>query len=147
MLEISFQLSLDSALNFRTVYTFMNLLGDIGGLSGVILPSGQLIVLYLTSTMMENFFVTSIFTGSKLNLSSLSGLCCLKNNREKKLTKKGMQKVNDEVDLIHFIKKQLKIRGLLKVLASKEKRSQVKKSRLSLFIDSDPEEKKDKDRN
>jgi len=125
----------------------MNLLGDIGGLSGVILPSGQLIVLYLTSTMMENFFVTSIFTGSKLNFSSRSGLCCLKNNREKKLTKKGMQKVNDEVDLIHFIKKQLKIRGLLKVLASKEKRSQVKKSRLSLFIDSDPEEKKDKDRN
>jgi hypothetical protein len=125
----------------------MNLLGDIGGLSGVILPSGQLIVLYLTSKMMDKFFVTSIFTGSKLNFSSRTGLCCLKSNREKKLTKKGMQKVNDEVDLIHFIKNQLKIRGLLKVLATKEKRSQVKNSRLSLVSDSDPEEKKDKDRN
>jgi hypothetical protein len=47
--------------------------------------------------------------------------------------------VNGELDLIHFIKKQLKTKELFKVLATKEQRNQVKQLKLFLAVDKDTE--------
>jgi hypothetical protein len=103
----------------------LNWLSDTGGLQGILFLLCSSLVKLLADTDLKNFLVNSVF---KTNLTYRSGLCCLKKNEERIAMKEGMALIEEELNLIRYLKLQLKTREIHKVVTTKEERATIKTS-------------------
>jgi len=86
----------------RTIYSILNLLGDVGGLQGIVWQIAEYFTLFFTSNFMLYYLVTGVFKiAFKFRLKDLR--TCHKTKRRKAL-ENGMQKIEDELDIVHFVR-------------------------------------------
>jgi len=52
IIDVTLELSLDRYYNYRAVYGFLQFMGDIGGLYGILFPLSQILMIYLVQTHM-----------------------------------------------------------------------------------------------
>jgi len=111
----TFTISLDSLESKRTIYSILNWLGDVGGLSGMIFCIASYLNHWKSELQLESFVASSIFKSQGLRLSSK--ICCQKKNVSDK-RKLGFLRASSEVDFVHFVRQQQLVRSLLKLLTS-----------------------------
>ena len=123
-----FSVGFDVSLIDRTVYNTFNLLGDVGGFSGLLFAVGSQIVSFLTFNNPENRLVERLYVTSsqssercdqdKLNASKQSAfkeylqdllpkcclsLGCLRRRKSDLRFLKGREKFQDEMDLVKHL--------------------------------------------
>jgi hypothetical protein len=126
ILSLQFELSQDTDIDTRTVYNILNWLGDTGGLWGILTQGGSFILQYLSLTAFGHFLVNFVFNGNLSFHFSICG-CCSKYKKEAKAVKKCVKRVDEEVDLVRFIRLQLMSREIFKLLTTKLQRENIKK--------------------
>ncbi len=140
-------LSLDKILYERTNYSLLNLVGDIGALYSTLAGIASFILkLIRTDVVMENHLINKVFTERPLYHTQTFkhlkitycdwikqvpyGLCpnwrLLREHRITKLRKVGLRRIERELDIARFIRKQIAITAIIKALTTKAERNFLK---------------------
>ena len=156
---LSVEFSLDSEVihHIRSIYTFFDLLGDVGGLFDAMKGIAQVIVAFYFSIFgnpLHGYILNALFlrnpkqieqnkttrTSSikeKLDFLSLrtsfelsKALCvCFRSKKEKKLINRGINRIQKELEIDRFLKTQMRIKIAMRRLFSKVEQYLIRNNR------------------
>ena len=123
----------------RSIYSFLDFLGDVGGLFDMLRLVIQVLLQLLVTVSgsgLDAFLLESIFKESRGQKSSAIqeirnrksvfigwSLCCFsRETKRHRMLQKGLQRIEREQDFVGFVKKQIRLDSALKVLFSKTER-------------------------
>ena len=115
-------MSLDTKQYNRSVYSILNFLGDVGGLLSILLPIGSLFIDLFDSLFdrtLDSHIIKRVFFNVKFSYFA----CCQKG---KKRTKDiATARIEKELDVVNFIRKQMKLGIIIKTIFNEEKRLKI----------------------
>ena len=103
----SIEMSLDKVEYSRSIYSLLDFLGDVGGLSSILLEIG-LSLGFLFSPALDEFLASNIFKARSKEIKSHSkkGIpFCRRDKRKSALIQKANQAIEKELDVVSFIRK------------------------------------------
>ena len=112
-------MSLDLVAYSRSIYSILDFLGDVGGLYSILLDLGIILVTiqsFVFGSFLEKFLRLNIFKrysimmkeNNKVSKNRCSGLC-LQDKSIRKFKKRAKLRIEKELDIVNFMKKQLKL--------------------------------------
>jgi len=144
-------LSSEDTLHLRSIYTLLDMLKDVGGLLNLLTILGLgLMFIYncvagdaLESTLMHALFKkekrTPQVAGPDLieNFNSILSrrriiipYCgCLRSSRQRSLDTKGWKRIEQELDIVEFVKTQMRAKVVMKALLTPVERFLVRNNR------------------
>ena len=149
------QMSLDIVNHNRSIYSFLDLLGDVGGLFSILLSLSQIIVsmaAFIFGISYENHLVKNIFKRDTFQLpfeapdhsnnaielnnlakvehggrkSFLNYLCFRRKIERRKLLQTAATQIDKELEIGYFIRKQMTVNIVLKTLFTQTERFLIK---------------------
>ena len=106
----------------RSVYSILNFLGDVGGLLSVLLPIGSLVISLIDALFdqtLDGFIIKKVFFNKKFSNS----VCCQKVKKRSKDI--ALARIEKELDVVNFIRKQMKLSVIIKTIFNKERRLKI----------------------
>ena len=113
----------------------LNWLGDTGGFQGAIFQAGLVACQALTNIALANVLATQAFkSDSKWQLTFCSAISCAKTDKRRTIMKKANRRIDDELDLVRFVRRQLFAKEAFNILLDSATRNQIRWKSKSLTI-------------
>ena len=146
-------MSMDQNLHQRTVYSLLDLLGDVGGLIDCLNIIGTFVVWIFTGNRLTEFMVTRLFLidkrsrkendqdngDNKATLESIKKRKKLKESsfpspfcfwqKKRKLIEMANMRIEKELDVLNYFRKLKKLELLLSIIFTKQERFLLNKQR------------------
>ena len=139
--------SLDVIYYERSVYSVLDLLGDVGGLLAILLGLGDLLVFFFINFTGETLYkyiqeklflqqpwnlqtsaISSVQFINKVVISKLKRETC-SNMHQRQLAQMAAKKIDKEIDIITFLRKQIAHHIILKTLFTRHEQFLFKRNK------------------